>query len=762
MENQLLHSVPTSPSSSSSSLPPQVTRQQNTSKSSVVVKNRIKNVLCSNYHRKGSVTLYSYLFLFLFHSTIFIKTIQSHAQQQAVTSTGTTTTSTQQCEYKVLEEIPPDPNYDFVDITIEAATELAVMMSRSRLMHHNATIEANRIAKETLAKEEDLLAVAIAAPKLSVAVVQFRDQISIAPPTSSTTSSFQVNHTGIPTATSRSYLSAYWRELGAAWNQSAGEYRWGTPFRDCGPLVNRWLWPFSATVVEHGQKVVATLFIAADLDECNDALEPVFGRKHSCDRETTFCLMSEMNISAPRGKYTCICREGFYLPNEPLQGFTSAQVESGNASLNGNYSCIACPGGCFCDNNGKCLLAGDDLEDFSMETLLKTVIGVVLGSCMFFCVVLAIIVARQRKCKTIATGMWTVLETILLGIFLLYLAVALHFLPASTTRCLLEPWLRELGFCVCYGAIGLKLYRYLVEFRTRKAHRWVVRDLDLLRYLCAMVIAVLCYLCAFTASSLDFIDVNGELIWHVEVQDANVTANMCRPFKWDYVTEAGEILILVFALQLAYATRNASTQFRERQFLVASILIEFVASSVFYVIRAWYLIDFSPGTLFLALFIRSQLTNTITLGLIFLPKLWYQQKQGHPPVSGHHNSGVGNLGTYANIFGDPELGDLTIAEMTPEEIRAELKRLYTQLEVLKNKTLRQDNPHISKRRGGRKVAHRRFSLQKKGSKALSAKRHRPPPSSADIEVTEAEPSRTPEDSVCSIEGGEMSGVSVSK
>lgn len=43
-------------------------------------------------------------------------------------------------------------------------------------------------------------------------------------------------------------------------------------------------------------------------------------------------------------------------------------------------------------------------------------------------------------------------------------------------------------------------------------------------------------------------------------------------------------------------------------------------------------------------------------------------------------------------------------------------RLYTQLEVLKNKSLRQDNPHISKRRGGRKPAHRRFSLQKKGSK----------------------------------------------
>lgn len=138
------------------------------------------------------------------------------------------------------------------------------MMSRSRLTHHNATVEANRLAKETLAKDENLLAVAIAAPKLSVAVVQFRDQVSITPPpsssssssptSSSTTTSFQANHTGIPLTTSRSYLSAYWRELGVAWNQSDGAQFWGVPFRDCGPLVNRWLWPFSVTIVEHGQK----------------------------------------------------------------------------------------------------------------------------------------------------------------------------------------------------------------------------------------------------------------------------------------------------------------------------------------------------------------------------------------------------------------------------------------------------------------------------------------------------------------------------
>lgn len=54
---------------------------------------------------------------------------------------------------------------------------------------------------------------------------------------------------------------------------------------------------------------------------------------------------------------------------------------------------------------------------------------------------------------------------------------------------------------------------------------------------------------------------------------------------------------------------------------------------------------------------------------------------------------------------------MTLADMSPDDIRAELKRLYLQLEIFKSKTICRDNPHISKRRGGRKAQHRRFSLQ---------------------------------------------------
>lgn len=58
-------------------------------------------------------------------------------------------------------------------------------------------------------------------------------------------------------------------------------------------------------------------------------------------------------------------------------------------------------------------------------------------------------------------------------------------------------------------------HRSLVEFRTRKAHRWIVREKDLLIYLSAFVAVVFFYLAAWTVGEAD-----------------------CRT-SWHRVTEAG-------------------------------------------------------------------------------------------------------------------------------------------------------------------------------------------------------------------------------
>lgn len=96
--------------------------------------------------------------------------------------------------------------------------------------------KANSLSKEVLNQEENLLAFALATPPASVAVIQFRDSID---------NKSSSNH---------SFLHTYWRELGYAWNQTNGAQFWGAPFKDCGPLRGRWLWPFSVTVIVQNVK----------------------------------------------------------------------------------------------------------------------------------------------------------------------------------------------------------------------------------------------------------------------------------------------------------------------------------------------------------------------------------------------------------------------------------------------------------------------------------------------------------------------------
>ena len=136
----------------------------------------------------------------------------------------------------------------------------------------------------------------------------------------------------------------------------------------------------------------------------------------SCDRETTFCLATESDTSSdssssssllsssqlfiPRPKYACLCRDGFYVPNETFQGFTSDKVENDGS----NFTCIPCPTGCSCDKNGMCIYGTDEEDDFLTESVLRASIGAILGCCILCCFLIGLTVFRRRKCKV--SRMW--------------------------------------------------------------------------------------------------------------------------------------------------------------------------------------------------------------------------------------------------------------------------------------------------------------------------------------------------------------------
>lgn len=172
----------------------------------------------------------------------------------------------QQCEPKTLEEIPPDPvnalilmitshniliknipyelpfqYYDASYVTEDAAKKLTDYLNSIKPVSALTTEirqTANTIALDALNYDEGLLAIAIAAPSLKLAVVQFRQHVD----------------NPINISNNHSYLSTYWRELGEAWNRSDGAQFWGAPFRDCGAMHGRWLWPFSINYQQNGIK----------------------------------------------------------------------------------------------------------------------------------------------------------------------------------------------------------------------------------------------------------------------------------------------------------------------------------------------------------------------------------------------------------------------------------------------------------------------------------------------------------------------------
>ena len=105
----------------------------------------------------------------------------------------------------------------------------------------------------------------------------------------------------------------------------------------------------------------------------------------------------------------------------------------------------------------------------------------------------------------------------------------------------------------------------------------------------------------------------------------------------------------------------------------------------------------------------------------------------------HHHNTTTTLSPRHNYF------TITVTSQP----QAELKRVYTQLQVYKTKSLRLDNPHISRKKGGKKQVHRRFSLQTFHNK------HKRQATASETATAEAEASKTPEESTNSAERGSV-------
>ncbi|VDN06950.1 unnamed protein product [Thelazia callipaeda] len=121
-------------------------------------------------------------------------------------------------------------------------------------------------------------------------------------------------------------------------------------------------------------------------------------------------------------------------------------------------------------------------------------------------------------------------------------------------------------------------------------------------------------------------------------------------------------------------------------------------------------------TLITITFVQLHLTVSVSIVIIIAPKFYLVSSE-----STKHTQTLASSGNKAHpslaklrdnlLNGTIDFADVPIVDMNPEDIRAELKRVYTQLRMYKLKNIYQDNPHISKRKGGRKPSSDRVNFK---------------------------------------------------
>ncbi|ESO06421.1 hypothetical protein HELRODRAFT_94059 [Helobdella robusta] len=347
-----------------------------------------------------------------------------------------------------------------------------------------------------------------------------------------------------------------------------------------------------------------------------------------------------------------------------------------------------------------------------------------------------VVVAKLKKNKVMKVSIWILLEFSVVGALLIHVSVILDYFEATPIICLMIPWCREIGFVLLYGSLILKIQRTLTEFQSRKAHRVQWPDKDLIRCLIIMATILALHMAAWTASvcdNLSFAQLAEDI--RIDIKKPFSSFSMlCRKCYFsikDRILEGGELVFLGYSLYMCYKVRKAPNEYHENKFITFCILNELLTSALYYSIRYFAGSTWLPDQIFLASFIKCHLTVTLAIILVVCSKLWYSC---WPPSAEYRTrscSSAPSVDSRSVQFLNPSspppssppvqfeptksdsnnLDETDISQMTSEDIRYELRKLYTQLQIYKTKTMRLDNPHISRRRGGKKQPNRKFSFQ---------------------------------------------------
>ncbi|XP_058815924.1 probable G-protein coupled receptor CG31760 isoform X2 [Topomyia yanbarensis] len=419
-----------------------------------------------------------------------------------------------------------------------------------------------------------------------------------------------------------------------------------------------------------------------------------------------------------RGAYECRCKDGFFSAPHP-RGFNGSIMEVAYQEYRDNIStyyedvfvCVRCAPGCVtCAGPEKCLA--------NYNWIFRTTLLTFSVMCAGFTVLLALYMYQHRKVKVFKVASPIFLTITLLGCAFMYLEMAAIFPILDTYSCIATKWTRHMGFCVTYTALLMKTWRVSLTYRVKSAHKVKLTDHQLLQWMVPILLVMFIFLGTWTLSAPPFaeniVDQNGLIF------------KQCSYNWWDHSLAIGEVLFLAWGIRVCYNVRNAESLYNEARLISYAIYNIALVNTTMVAFHLFIFPQAGPDIKYLLGFIRTQLSTSVTIALVFGPKVlrilrgqgdqWDQRARKRGITASFSLNGIGLV--------PEETADLY---QENEELKEEIQKLAAQIEFMKIVHMEMNNRHLKPKPGGYFTLKSPLGKSIGGSGLHSSHKHKHPP-----------------------------------
>ncbi|KAF5291543.1 hypothetical protein FQR65_LT01856 [Abscondita terminalis] len=477
---------------------------------------------------------------------------------------------------------------------------------------------------------------------------------------------------------------------------------WTYPYYSCAS--RKWLTSYSVPIPSpgrHGMKGYLSLDVDVsnlEVNQCERDAASLYSEisvlhgTHKCHNFTSKCIYRpQLGVTGwSRGSYQCKCRAGFYSPhhngvfNGTIVEIAWQEKETNNSnSWLTIFRCRQCAPGCHrCVGPEPCLASYN--WPFRIAILSFSVF------CVFCTLALIVYMYRHKKLKVFKVASPIFLAITLVGCACMYLEMAAIFPVLDKYSCVATKWSRHLGFCITYTALLMKTWRVSLTYRVKSAHKVKLTDKQLLQWMVPILLVMLIYLGTWTLSDTPIAE---------DIQDSTgLRFKQCSYNWWDHSLAIGEVFFLAWGVRVCYNVRNAESLYNEARLISYAIYNIALVNTTMVAIHLLIFPQAGPDIKYLLGFLRTQMSTSVTIGLVFGPKvLRVLRGQGDQWDNRARSRGVTASFSLNGIGLVPEEAPDLYQEN--EELKEEIQKLAAQIEFMKIVHMEVNNRHVKPKSG---------------------------------------------------------------